>query len=204
MTAPSPRLADVGVTGLATMGRNLARNLASRGHVVAVHNRSAHRTAQLVGDHGHEGSFVPADSLAELVAGLRRPRKVIVMVQAGDPTDETIRALVPLLDRGDRLAPQRERLHHPGTGRRGGQDLRYQGRLRRLSGARARRHRLAMTGTPPFVDGAGSPIRTGCRGVPLCIHAMRSQFPHPIAGRLLAAPTPLSCTGRRLLSGISY
>jgi 6-phosphogluconate dehydrogenase len=101
MTNQGMPLADVGVTGLATMGRNLARNLASRGHVVAVHNRSPERTRDLIGSHGHEGRFVAAESLQDFVDGLRRPRAVIVMVKAGDPTDQTIQALRPLLEPGD-------------------------------------------------------------------------------------------------------
>lgn len=93
--------ADVAVTGLATMGRNLARNLARHGYRVAVHNRTWERTGALVGEFGHEGELVPVASLQELVAALRRPRRVIVMVQAGDPTDAVIDQLRPLLDAGD-------------------------------------------------------------------------------------------------------
>jgi 6-phosphogluconate dehydrogenase len=93
--------ADIGVTGLAVMGRNLARNLARNGHVVAVHNRTPGRTRSLVAEHGGEGTFVPAESTKEFVASLRRPRAIIVMVKAGEPTDEVIDELVPLLDEGD-------------------------------------------------------------------------------------------------------
>ena len=50
--------ADIGVTGLATMGRNLARNLARHGHTVAVHNRTTARTDELVSSYGDEGTFV--------------------------------------------------------------------------------------------------------------------------------------------------
>jgi len=94
-------LAVVGVTGLATMGRNLARNLASRGHVVAVHNRSPERTRQLLAEHGHTGKFVGAESVRDFVADLQRPRTIIVMVKAGDATDETIEQLIPFMDAGD-------------------------------------------------------------------------------------------------------
>jgi 6-phosphogluconate dehydrogenase len=93
--------ADIGVTGLAVMGRNLARNLARHGHVVACHNRSPERTRSLVKEHGDEGTFVPAESMQEFVASLRRPRAIIIMVQAGQPTDAVIGELVPLLDEGD-------------------------------------------------------------------------------------------------------
>jgi 6-phosphogluconate dehydrogenase len=94
-------LADVGVTGMATMGRNVARNLASRGFTVAVHNRTTARMREMLDEHGDEGSFVGAESLQELVDALATPRKIIVMVKAGDPTDATVDALVPLLSEGD-------------------------------------------------------------------------------------------------------
>jgi 6-phosphogluconate dehydrogenase len=93
--------ADIGVTGLAVMGRNLARNLARHGHAVALHNRSPERTRSLVAEHGDEGTFIPSESMAGFVASLSRPRAVIVMVQAGGPTDAVIDELVPLLDAGD-------------------------------------------------------------------------------------------------------
>ncbi|MDP9116303.1 MAG: NADP-dependent phosphogluconate dehydrogenase [Actinomycetota bacterium] len=93
--------AQIGVTGLAVMGRNLARNLARHGHTVALHNRSPERTRSLAEQHGDEGSFVPTESMADFVASLERPRAVIVMVKAGDPTDAVIDELVPLLEAGD-------------------------------------------------------------------------------------------------------
>ncbi|HEU5007422.1 MAG TPA: NADP-dependent phosphogluconate dehydrogenase [Jatrophihabitantaceae bacterium] len=93
--------ADIGVTGLAVMGRNLARNLARHGHVVALHNRSAERTRSLLEEHGSEGTFMGSESMADFVASLKRPRAVIVMVKAGDPTDAVIDELVPLLDEDD-------------------------------------------------------------------------------------------------------
>ncbi len=93
--------AQIGVTGLAVMGRNLARNLARHGYAVALHNRSPERTASLVAEHGHEGRFVPGESMAAFAASLKRPRAIIIMVKAGRPTDEVIAELVPLLDPGD-------------------------------------------------------------------------------------------------------
>ena len=95
------RKADIGVTGLAVMGRNLARNLARHGHVVALHNRSPERTRSLVKEHGDEGTFIPSESMEDFVASLEQPRAIIIMVQAGPPTDAVIDELVPLLDEGD-------------------------------------------------------------------------------------------------------
>ncbi len=93
--------AQIGVTGLAVMGRNLARNLARHGYRVALHNRTYERTQSLMAEHGHEGTFVPSQSTAEFVASLERPRAIIIMVKAGQPTDAVIGELVPLLDAGD-------------------------------------------------------------------------------------------------------
>jgi len=62
--------AQIGVTGLAVMGRNLARNLARHGFAVALHNRTPARTRSLVADHGDEGHFVPSQSLPDCGASL--------------------------------------------------------------------------------------------------------------------------------------
>ncbi|GHH67666.1 6-phosphogluconate dehydrogenase, decarboxylating [Kitasatospora indigofera] len=93
--------AQVGVTGLAVMGRNLARNFARHGYRVAVHNRTAARTTALVEEFGHEGEFRPARTPEEFVTSLERPRRIVIMVKAGGPTDAVIDELVPLLDAGD-------------------------------------------------------------------------------------------------------
>ncbi len=97
----SRELAEIGVTGLAVMGRNLARNLARHGYRVAVHNRTYERTRSLVADHGHEGTFISSESVKDFVASLERPRAIIIMVKAGQPTDAVISELMPLLDSGD-------------------------------------------------------------------------------------------------------
>jgi 6-phosphogluconate dehydrogenase len=91
----------IGVTGLAVMGANLARNIARRGTPVAVHNRTAARTREFVDAYGDEGTFTAAESLQDFVAALERPRRIIVMVKAGAPVDGVIEELVPLLDEGD-------------------------------------------------------------------------------------------------------
>ena len=97
----SEQLAQVGVIGMAVMGSNLARNLARRGFRVALYNRTAARTDEVIALHGSEGDFAPFHELADFVASLERPRRVILMVKAGGPTDATIDALVPLLEKGD-------------------------------------------------------------------------------------------------------
>jgi 6-phosphogluconate dehydrogenase len=93
--------ATIGVSGLAVMGRNVARNLARHGFAVAVHNRTQARTDALIREHGDEGTFVASDSMESFVASLERPRAIIVMVKAGEPTDAVIAELIPLLEPDD-------------------------------------------------------------------------------------------------------
>ncbi|MFC7534353.1 NADP-dependent phosphogluconate dehydrogenase [Actinoplanes sp. GCM10030250] len=95
--------AQIGVTGLAVMGRNLARNFARHGHTVALHNRSYGRTKELVEEFGHEGTFLPAETAEQFVASLERPRRVVIMVKAGPATDAVINEFAPLLEEGDML-----------------------------------------------------------------------------------------------------
>ena len=92
---------QIGVTGLAVMGANLARNIASRDVPVAVHNRSAAKTRDFMEQYGEEGKFAAAESLEDFVSSLDKPRRIIVMVKAGAPVDGVIEALAPLLDDGD-------------------------------------------------------------------------------------------------------
>ncbi|HIZ35527.1 MAG TPA: NADP-dependent phosphogluconate dehydrogenase [Candidatus Ruania gallistercoris] len=101
MTTTAEATAQVGVVGLAVMGRNLARNFANHGYTVAVYNRTTARTEEMMAAHGEEGSFVPATELADFVASLERPRRIVIMVQAGKGTDATIDSLVELLEEGD-------------------------------------------------------------------------------------------------------
>ncbi|ROR72556.1 NADP-dependent phosphogluconate dehydrogenase [Bogoriella caseilytica] len=111
------QLADVGVTGLAVMGLNLARNLARHGHKVAVHNRTYTRTEKFLADHGEEGTFVASESLEDFVASLERPRVAIVMVKAGMGTDAVIDALAELMEPGD-IIVDTGNAHFPDTIRR--------------------------------------------------------------------------------------
>ncbi|WP_062078922.1 NADP-dependent phosphogluconate dehydrogenase [Demequina globuliformis] len=110
-------LAQIGVTGLAVMGRNLARNFARNGFTVAVHNRSPQKMHSLIEDHGSEGEFIGCESLQDFVDALAQPRTIVVMVQAGGPTDAVIDALVPLLDKGD-IIVDAGNAHFPDTRRR--------------------------------------------------------------------------------------
>ncbi|MEU8694045.1 NADP-dependent phosphogluconate dehydrogenase [Streptomyces sp. NPDC048665] len=95
--------AQIGVTGLAVMGRNLARNFARNGYTVAVHNRTVARTKALVEGFGGEGDFIAAETAEEFVAALERPRRLVIMVKAGGPTDAVIDEFAPLLEPGDMI-----------------------------------------------------------------------------------------------------
>jgi 6-phosphogluconate dehydrogenase len=92
----------IGVVGLAVMGRNLALNIESRGHAVSVYNRSREKTDELIAEHPDK-KLVPAYTLEEFVESLEKPRRILLMVKAGQGTDATIDSLRPLLDKGDIL-----------------------------------------------------------------------------------------------------
>ena len=109
-------LAQIGVTGLAVMGRNLARNFARHGHRVAIHNRSYAKTESLLAEAGSEGTF-GSESMADFVASLEPPRRVLIMVKAGAPTDAVIDELTPLLESGD-IVIDAGNAHFPDTIRR--------------------------------------------------------------------------------------
>ena len=93
--------ANIGVVGLAVMGSNLARNLASReGNKVAVYNRSWERTELLITEHPEAG-FIASETIDEFVASLAKPRTAIIMVQAGKGTDAVISQLSERFEPGD-------------------------------------------------------------------------------------------------------
>ncbi|MFT7838162.1 NADP-dependent phosphogluconate dehydrogenase [Saccharothrix sp. BKS2] len=169
--------ARIAVTGLAVMGSNLARNLARHGYRVAVHNRTDARTKALIEEHGHEGDFVPAGTLEELVASLQTPRQIIIMVKAGGPTDAVIDELAPLLEPGDmvidggnahyadtrrREAKLREAgLHFVGSGISGGEEGALNGPSIMPGGsAESYRH------VGPVLEDIAAKVD----GVPCCVH----------------------------------
>ena len=94
-------LAQIGVVGLAVMGSNLARNFARNGHTVAVYNRSTEKTHNFMANHGAEGDFIPSETITDFVASLEKPRRAIIMVQAGNATDAVIHQLADAMDDGD-------------------------------------------------------------------------------------------------------
>ena len=94
---------DIGLIGLAVMGENLALNIASRGYTIAVYNRTASVTNAFLAARGNQPHVVGCHTLEELVAALKPPRKVMMMVKAGPAVDDLIKTLTPLLSKGDVL-----------------------------------------------------------------------------------------------------
>src|SRR5215210_1237977 len=92
-----------GLTGLAVMGANLARNVAHHDIPIAVHNRTASKTEQFMAEHGSEGPITGTGTTQELVQALERPRTIMTMVKAGPAVDAVIEELAPLLDEGDTI-----------------------------------------------------------------------------------------------------
>ncbi|MCL4508894.1 MAG: NADP-dependent phosphogluconate dehydrogenase [Chloroflexi bacterium] len=94
---------QAGLIGLAVMGANLALNIASRGFQVVVYNRTAERTRQFLTGPASGTSIIGAETLSGFVAKLERPRRIILMVQAGAPVDSMLSQLTPLLEPGDAI-----------------------------------------------------------------------------------------------------
>ena len=93
---------EIGVIGLAVMGRSLALNMADHGFKVGGYNRSREVTENLIKEYPHE-NFFPFYDMRELVESQERPRKFLIMVKAGRPVDMVIEQLVPFLDEGDMI-----------------------------------------------------------------------------------------------------
>ena len=94
-------LAQIGVVGLAVMGSNIARNFARHGYTVAVYNRSTEKTDAFMAEYGKDCDFIPSTTIKEFVASLERPRRALIMVQAGEATDAVIAQLADAMDKGD-------------------------------------------------------------------------------------------------------
>ena len=93
---------QIGVVGMAVMGRNLALNIESRGYSVSIFNRSSSKTDEVIALHPDK-KLVPTYTVEEFVESLEKPRRILLMVKAGEATDKTIQSLLPHLDKGDVL-----------------------------------------------------------------------------------------------------
>ena len=94
---------DFGLIGLAVMGQNLVLNIESRGFSVAVFNRTTSKTEAFIRDRCQGKNITGALELEDFVKSLKKPRKIMLMVKAGDAVDAFIDKIVPLLDKGDIL-----------------------------------------------------------------------------------------------------
>jgi 6-phosphogluconate dehydrogenase len=113
-TAPT---ADIGLVGLAVMGENLVLNMESHGFTVAVFNRTTSKVDAFVTGRAKGKKIVGTHSVEELVAALKPPRKIMIMVKAGPPVDDVINELVPLLSPGDILIDGGNSNHEDSTRR---------------------------------------------------------------------------------------
>ena len=95
------KLADIGLIGLAVMGENLVLNMESKGYTVAVYNRTVEKVDKFVNGRGADKNFIGAHSIEELCASLEKPRKVMMLVKAGQPVDTFIDLIIPHLEKGD-------------------------------------------------------------------------------------------------------
>lgn len=93
---------QIGVVGMAVMGRNLALNIESRGYTVSIFNRSREKTDEVIAENAGK-KLAPYYTIEEFVDSLEKPRRILLMVQAGEATDKTIASLTPHLDKGDIL-----------------------------------------------------------------------------------------------------
>lgn len=91
---------QIGVVGMAVMGRNIALNIESRGYSVSLYNRTGSKTTEVL-EQNPGKNLVGTYTVEEFVNSLESPRKILLMVQAGRGTDATIDALLPHLDKGD-------------------------------------------------------------------------------------------------------
>jgi 6-phosphogluconate dehydrogenase len=108
---------DIGLIGLAVMGENLALNMASRGYTVTAYNRSVDRVERFVEGRAKDQSIRGASSIKEFVDSLSSPRKIMLMVKAGDAVDAVIEELIPHLSSGD-IIIDGGNTHFPDTNRR--------------------------------------------------------------------------------------
>nr|WP_234406682.1 decarboxylating NADP(+)-dependent phosphogluconate dehydrogenase [Prolixibacter bellariivorans] len=109
--------ADIGLIGLAVMGENLVLNMESKGFTVAVYNRTTEKVDKFMNGRGAGKNFIGCHTIEELTANLERPRKVMMLVKAGNPVDALIEQIIPHLEEGD-IIIDGGNSHFPDTMRR--------------------------------------------------------------------------------------
>src|SRR5580693_10084864 len=108
---------DIGLIGLAVMGQNLVLNMNDHGYKVAVFNRTVSKVDDFINDEAKGTKVVGAHSIPELIQALKKPRRVMLMVKAGDTVDHMIDSLLPHLEKGD-IIIDGGNSHYPDTNRR--------------------------------------------------------------------------------------
>ena len=108
---------DIGLIGLAVMGENLVLNMASKGYTVTAYNRSISKVENFLNGRAQGKTIRGASSVEDFVASLSSPRKIMLMVKAGQPVDDIIEQLIPHLDQGD-IIIDGGNAHFPDTNRR--------------------------------------------------------------------------------------
>src|SRR3989304_9179883 len=93
--------ADIGLIGLAVMGENLVLNMENKGFTVAVYNRSVKKVDRFLQDRGKDKKFLGAHSIEEMTRLVSRPRKIMMLVKAGQAVDDLIEQILPHLEPGD-------------------------------------------------------------------------------------------------------
>jgi len=96
-----PQQADIGLIGLAVMGENIVLNMASKGFTVACYNRTVEKVDAFVAGRAKGQSIIGCHSIEELTSNLKHPRKVMMLVKAGQAVDDLIEQLLPHLEKGD-------------------------------------------------------------------------------------------------------
>jgi 6-phosphogluconate dehydrogenase len=111
------KLSDIGLIGLAVMGENLVLNMESKGFQVSVFNRSVQKVDNFLAERAKDKKIIGTHSIEELVASIAQPRKIMLMIKAGDAIDGMIETLIPLLSPGD-IIIDGGNTHFPDTNRR--------------------------------------------------------------------------------------
>jgi 6-phosphogluconate dehydrogenase len=194
----TPATCDVGLVGLAVMGQNLALNMADHGYRVAVYNRTTAVTDKFIDDHkglfsgATGGGLIPGHELVAFVGLIKRPRKIVMMVKAGGPTDAVIDGLTPLLEPGDILVD--------------GGNAFWEDTIRREKALKAKGLRFIGSGVSGGEEGARfGPSLIPKPGSPWKGHrpASRLSPPAPSPARRTSGPTERAITSRWSTTALS-
>jgi 6-phosphogluconate dehydrogenase len=174
-----PATADIGLIGLAVMGENLILNMESHGYTVAVYNRTTSKVDDFVNGRGKGKKLVGVHDVTHLIAALKKPRKVMIMVQAGKPVDAVIDQVAPLLEKGDiiidggnslftdttrrTMALTAKGIHYVGAGVSGGEEGALKGPSIMPGGDPS-----AWPAVKPILQDISAKVNEGGKQVPCC------------------------------------